>query len=148
MTQVRHRRGHAVQKTHQAHNETNRQQDRQQTRPYQRSQRGIVRVALGSMVALGAIRKLLGRACWNCRYEAVGAADAAFAAGLVFFGAALRTAAQRFLVAAMIALRPAALSLRFGFAGSALAFLTASHRFRWAAAMRSRAAALKTLFAG
>ena len=44
-------------------------------------------------------------------------AAATFATGLVFFAAALRTAAHLFLVAAMIALRPAALSLRFGFVG-------------------------------
>ena len=38
---------------------------------------------------------------------------AAFATGLLFYAAALRTAAHLFLVAAMIALRPAALSFRF-----------------------------------
>jgi len=40
-----------------------------------------------------------------------------FATGLVFFPAALRTAAHRLRVASTIALRPAALSLRFGFTG-------------------------------
>ena len=40
-------------------------------------------------------------------------AVAAFATGLFFLAAALRTAAQRLRVASMIALRPAALSLRF-----------------------------------
>src|SRR5215471_6498725 len=51
-------------------------------------------------------------------------AATAFATGLPFFAAALRTAAHLFLVAAMIALRPPALSFRLGFAGAALAFLT------------------------
>jgi hypothetical protein len=41
------------------------------------------------------------------------AAFGAFVTGLAFFAAALRTAAHLFLVAATIALRPAALSLRF-----------------------------------
>src|SRR5258708_6546328 len=40
-------------------------------------------------------------------------AAAAFATGLAFFAAAFLTAAHRLRVASMIALRPAALSLRF-----------------------------------
>src|SRR5205809_5202304 len=47
-------------------------------------------------------------------YEAAAAfCTAAFATGLLFYAAAFRTAAHLFLVAAMMALRPAALSLRF-----------------------------------
>lgn len=67
----------------------------------------------------------LGSLFWNYRftYEAAPAAfcavsfGAVFATGLVFFAAALRTAAHRLRVASTIALRPAALSLRFAFAG-------------------------------
>jgi len=57
---------------------------------------------------------------------------------------AFRSAAQRRFVAAMIALRPAALSVRFlraGAAGEAACFLAATHLFRWAAAILARAAA-------
>jgi hypothetical protein len=42
----------------------------------------------------------------------------------------------------MMAFRPAALSLRFGFVGVALAFLTAAQRFLCASAIRLRADAL------
>jgi hypothetical protein len=46
-----------------------------------------------------------------------GSFAAPFATGLVFFAAALRTAAHRLRVASTIAFRPAALSLRFGLTG-------------------------------
>jgi len=42
---------------------------------------------------------------------------------------AARTVAQRFCVASMIAFRPTALSLRFGFGWAALALVTAAQRF-------------------
>jgi hypothetical protein len=55
--------------------------------------------------------------------------------------------AQRFLVASIMALRPAALSLRFflaaGFAGPCLADFSAAHRFLCAAAMRARTSGLR-----
>jgi len=71
----------------------------------------------------------------------------AFAFTAVFASAA-RTAAQRFFVAAIIALRPAALSLRLGFGGAALALFIAAHRFLCAAAIRLRAEALIVLLFG
>ena len=57
-----------------------------------------------------------------------------------------RNAAQRRFVASMIALRPAALSLRFPLAGAGdevapACFLASAHLFRWAAAILARAAA-------
>jgi len=61
---------------------------------------------------------------------------------------AARTAAHRLFVAAMIALRPAALSFRLGFGGAALAFFTAAQRFLCAAAIRLRAEALIVLLLG
>jgi hypothetical protein len=59
---------------------------------------------------------------------------------------AFRNAAQRRFEASMIALRPAALSLRFlrpGAAGEAapVCFLATAHLLRWAAAILERAAA-------
>ena len=64
---------------------------------------------------------------------------AAFASLAAFFAL---NSAHRFLVASMMCLRPSALSLRFLGADSSLAFLSAAHRFRWAAAMRFLAAKL------
>ena len=64
------------------------------------------------------------------------------------FAFAARTAAHRFFVAAMIAFRPAALSLRLGFGGAALAVFNAAHRFLCAAAIRLRADALSVLLFG
>ena len=73
---------------------------------------------------------------------------AAFATGLLFYAAALRTAAHLFLVAAMIALRPAALSLRFGFftALGAAVVAFAAHLLRCASAIAFRPAALIRCF--
>lgn len=66
--------------------------------------------------------------------------------GLPYFAAlAALTAAQRFLVASIILLRPAALSFRLGFgagADGAVSFFAAAHLLRWASAIRARAAAL------
>jgi hypothetical protein len=58
------------------------------------------------------------------------------------FALAARTAAHRAFTAFLIAARPAALSLRFAFAGSAFAALTAAHRFRCALAIRRLPAAV------
>src|SRR4051794_33424340 len=65
------------------------------------------------------------------------------------FFAAARFNAQRFLVASLIAFRPAALILRFGFAVAAGVAsdvsLLVAHLARWASFMRRRAAALNFL---
>jgi hypothetical protein len=66
--------------------------------------------------------------------------------GTCYLARAFRKASHRRLVASMIAFRPAALSLRFFRGGAAFAaapdsFLRLAHLFRWAAAMRARAAA-------
>jgi hypothetical protein len=63
-----------------------------------------------------------------------------------YLASAFRNAAQRRFVASAIALRPAALSLRFLRAGAVREaapdrFLDPAHLFRWAAAIRARAAA-------
>jgi hypothetical protein len=58
------------------------------------------------------------------------------------FAASARFSAHRFLVAAMIALRPAAESLRFGLGTGSDASLETAHLLRCASAMRARAAAL------
>jgi hypothetical protein len=57
---------------------------------------------------------------------------------------AARQAAHRFLVAAMIRFRPAALIFRLalGLADCTSLFLSSAQRFRWPAAMRRRVAAL------
>ena len=68
-----------------------------------------------------------------------------FLATLVF---AARIAAHRFFTASIIAFRPAALSLRFGFGAAALAFLTAAQRFLCASAIRLRADALNVFLFG
>jgi len=69
--------------------------------------------------------------------------------GLCFAAAAAlalaaRTAAQRFLVAATMAARPAAESRRLGFTGwdGPTCRRDSAHRFRWAAAIRARPSAL------
>jgi hypothetical protein len=58
------------------------------------------------------------------------------------FAASARFSAHRFLVAAMIAFRPAAESLRFGLGTASDAFLEAAHLLRCASPIRARAAAL------
>jgi len=114
-----------AQKTRHAHKTTDRQQDGQQNHPDQRQERRIFESHGGSMDAPAAIRKLWAVVCRNrpFTYEAAlavfcaGSFGVPFATGLVFLAAALRTAAHRLRVASTIALRPAALSLRFGFTG-------------------------------
>ena len=70
-----------------------------------------------------------------------------FAAGAELDLAA-RTAAQRFLVAATMAARPAAESSRFAFTGSdgTVCRVVFAHRARWAAAIRALPAALMWRF--
>lgn len=114
-----------AQKTRHAHKTTNRQKDGQQNHPGQRQERRIFESHGGSMDAPATICKRWTTCCWNgCfTYEAAlaafcaGSFAAPFATGLVFFAAALRTAAHRLRVASTIALRPAALSLRFALTG-------------------------------
>ena len=78
---------------------------------------------------------------------------AAFGAGLGLSRNSFRVAAHRFRRASTIALRPAALSLRFffgavAFAVAALLLFNTTQRFRCAAAIFLRADALRTRFAG
>lgn len=120
--QYRYRCNDTMQETRHRHNKGHRQHKRQKKRSHQRQQRSSFESHAGSMPALGTICKCLRQLVAGTAaplYEAAVAAfggaafEAAFATGFVFFAAALRTAAHLFLVAAMIALRPAALSLRF-----------------------------------
>jgi hypothetical protein len=129
---------------------------------------------LGIVDASHAEARFWVASCWRsflrAGYSAAGAAAAAATGGVggaaflaaVFFMAdlagalavvcALRNAAQRFLVAAIIRARPSALSSRFGDLAAAdfddVVFdcpaLKAAHRFFCASAIRRRAAGLRT----